>query len=436
MNILVVGGGGREHAMVWKISRSPYTETIYCAPGNAGISQLAQCVDIPVTDIKRLLHFAEKNSVDLTVVGPELPLSLGIVDLFHKNGRTIFGPSQRAAQIEASKVFAKAVMTKFNIPTAEYKEFLNAGDAEEYIKKKEPPFVVKADGLAEGKGVLICTNRKEALDGVNNIMKKKVFGDAGDKLIIEEYLTGEEASVLAITDGEKIAVLPSAQDHKAIFEGDTGPNTGGMGAYAPATITTPQMLQAVRNRVFIPLIRGLQDMGIPYRGVIYAGLMITPNGPKVLEFNCRFGDPETQAILPLLKTDLVDLMIESAEGRLKNEVVQISNQWAVCVVMASGGYPGHYEKGKVIQGVNQVPKDVLVFHAGTKRKDDHLVTSGGRVLGVTALGDSISLAIEKAYKAIGKIAFDGAYYRRDIGQKALARKMINRISEADIRSQT
>jgi phosphoribosylamine--glycine ligase len=422
MKILVVGGGGREHALVWKISKSPYTETIFCAPGNAGISQLAACVDIPATDVKELLHFAKKNSVDLTVVGPEWPLCLGLVDLFQKNGLMVFGPSRKAAQIEGSKAFAKALMAKCNIPTAEYKEFTSASDAVEHVKRKEPPYVLKADGLAEGKGVLICPNRKEALEGIDKIMKKKVFGDAGEKLIIEEYLTGEEASLLAVTDGEKIAILPSAQDHKAIFEGDTGPNTGGMGAYSPAPVVTPQILQTVRNRVFIPLVRGLKDMGITYRGVIYAGLMISPVGPKVLEFNCRFGDPETQAILPLLSTDIVDLMIESAEGRLKDEVVQISNQSAVCVVMASGGYPGHYEKGKTIQGVRQVSKDVLIFHAGTKWKDNELVTSGGRVLGVTATGDSVSQAIEKAYKAIGTITFDGAYYRRDIGQKALTRK--------------
>jgi phosphoribosylamine--glycine ligase len=422
MRVLIVGGGGREHALARSISKSPYTETIYCAPGNAGISEYAECVDIPVTDLKALLQFARKNEVDLTVVGPELPLSLGIVDLFQKHGLVIFGPTKKASQIEGSKAFAKSVMVKFGIPTADFREFKRAGEAEEHVRKTEPPYVLKADGLAEGKGVLICQNRNEAFEGIDRIMKKKAFGDAGRKLIVEELLAGQEASVIAMTDGEKIVVLPSAQDHKAVFEGDTGPNTGGMGAYAPAPVVTAQIIQMVRNRVFVPLIRGLKDMGIVYRGAVYAGLMITPTGPKVLEFNCRFGDPETQVILPLLKTDLVDLLIECAEGRLKNEEIQTTAQTAVCVVMASGGYPGGYEKGKVIQGLRPAPKDVHVFHAGTRWKDREVVTSGGRVLGVTALGDTVSQAIDRAYKAVGKITFDGAYYRRDIGHRALARK--------------
>jgi phosphoribosylamine---glycine ligase len=424
MRVLIIGGGGREHALARSVSKSPYSEVIYCAPGNAGISEVAECVDIPVTDLKALLNFARKNHVDLTAVGPELPLSLGIVDLFQKHGLVIFGPSKKASQIEGSKAFAKSVMVKFGIPTAGYREFLRPGEADEHVRKTEPPYVLKADGLAEGKGVLICQNRNEAFEGIDRIMRKKAFGDAGRKLIIEELLTGQEASVLAMTDGEKVALLPSAQDHKAVFEGDTGPNTGGMGAYAPAPVVTAQILQTVRDGVFVPLIHGLRDMGIVYRGVVYAGLMITPSGPKVLEFNCRFGDPETQVILPLLKTDLVDLMLECAEGRLKNEEIQTTGQTAVCVVMASGGYPGSYEKGKVIQGLGSAPKDVQVFHAGTRWKDRDVVTSGGRVLGVTALGDTISQAIDRAYKAVGKITFDGAYYRRDIGHRApaLARK--------------
>jgi phosphoribosylamine---glycine ligase len=422
MRVLIVGGGGREHALARSISKSPYTETIYCAPGNAGISEYAECVDIPVTDLKALLHFARKNEVDLTVIGPELPLSLGIVDLFQKHGLVIFGPTRKASQIEGSKAFAKSVMVKFGIPTADFREFKRAEEAEEHVRRTEPPYVLKADGLAEGKGVLICQSRNEAFEGIDRIMKKKAFGDAGKVLIIEELLTGQEASVLAMTDGEKIVVLPSAQDHKAVFEGDTGPNTGGMGAYAPAPVVTAQILQTVRGRVFVPLIQGLKDMGIVYRGVVYAGLMVTSAGPKVLEFNCRFGDPETQVILPLLKTDLVDLMIECAEGRLKNEEIQTTGQTAVCVVMASGGYPGSYEKGKVIQGLHPAPKDAFVFHAGTRWKDREVVTSGGRVLGVTALGDTVSQAIDRAYKAVGKITFDGAYYRRDIGHRALVRK--------------
>ena len=421
MRVLVVGGGGREHALVWKISKSPYSENIYCAPGNAGISRTAECLDIAAVDIKGLIHFAERNAIDLTVVGPEQPLVEGIVDQFQKRQLPIFGPCQAAAKIEGSKAFARELMTKFRIPSPAYRVFTNPNEAAEFVKKKEPPFVLKADGLAEGKGVLVCPNRTAAFGGIEAIMKKKTFGEAGKKLVIEEYLSGEEVSVLAITDGEKIVILPSAQDHKPIFEGDTGPNTGGMGAYSPAPLIKPSQMDSIRAEVFAPLIHGMGEMGIPYRGVLYAGLMITPAGPKVLEFNCRFGDPEIQAILPLLQTDILDLMMESAEGRLKNEQVQISKQSAVCVVMASGGYPGSYEKGKVIRGLQSIPHDILVFHAGTKSKDGDLMTAGGRVLGVTALGDTISQAIESAYRAVGKITFDGAYFRRDIGHKALVR---------------
>lgn len=422
MNVLVVGGGGREHALVWKISRSPYIEKIFCAPGNAGIAELAECVDIPVTDVRGLVQFAEKNGVDLTVVGPELPLSLGLVDALSKRGLTAFGPTKKAAQVEGSKAYAKSLMVRFGIPTAAYREFTKTEPALDHLMKAAYPLVVKADGLAEGKGVLICDTREQALDGLDRIMRRRDFGDAGKKLIVEEMLTGEEASVLALTDGEKIALLPSAQDHKAVFEGDRGPNTGGMGAYAPAPVMTPRLLKTVRETVFVPMIAGMRSMGIPYRGVLYAGLMITRSGPKVLEFNCRFGDPETQAILPLVKTDLVDLMIECAEGRLKNESVELEEGSSVCVVMASGGYPGPYEKGKVIQGLGSIPEDVRVFHAGTKRKDGNAVTSGGRVLGVTAAAESIERAIGKAYQAVGRITFDGAYYRKDIGHRALKRK--------------
>jgi phosphoribosylamine--glycine ligase len=422
MKVLVVGGGGREHAVVWKISKSPYLETLYCAPGNAGISGIAECVDIASTDIKGLLQFAKKNAIDLTVVGPEAPLVLGITDEFAKHGLLCFGPSRKAARIEGSKAFAKELMVKCRIPTAEFRTFTDASAAADHVRKKEPPLVLKADGLAEGKGVLVCGNRAEALAGIDRIMKRKAFGDAGKTLVVEEFLAGEEASVLAVTDGDKMVILPSAQDHKPIFEGDTGPNTGGMGAYSPAPVMKPETLKVVRDRVFAPMIHGLREMGIPYRGVLYAGLMITPDGPKVLEFNCRFGDPETQAILPLLQTDLVDIMMESAEGRLKDETIQVSQQSAVCVVMASGGYPGSYEKGKVIHGLRDVPRDILVFHGGTKRKNGDVVTAGGRVLGVTGLGDSVPEAIEKAYRAVGKIMFDGAYYRKDIGHRALLRK--------------
>jgi len=419
MKVLVIGGGGREHALTWKISKSKYVEQVFCAPGNAGISEIAACADIAPTDIKELIRYAERNQVDLTVVGPELPLSLGIVDAFQKRDLSIFGPNQKAARIESSKVYAKELMVKYGIPTADFQMFSDHHKAIQYIQNRQPPFVIKADGLAEGKGVLICPNRNTAIEGVNRIMKKKVFGNAGRRILIEECLVGEEVSVLAITDGDTVVTLPPAQDHKAIFEGDEGPNTGGMGAYAPAPVLNAALQEIVKQKVLLPLVRGMKSEGKLYKGVLYAGLMLTREGPKVLEFNCRFGDPETQAILPLLKTDLVDLMTESADGTLKNKTVETWNAFSVCVVMASGGYPGKYKKGKAIQGLHAVFPDVQVFHAGTKFKNGDMVTNGGRVLGVTAVGDTISMAIEKAYQTVGKITFDGAYYRKDIGHRAL-----------------
>lgn len=421
MKVFVVGGGGREHALVWKLSKSKYVEQISCAPGNPGISETALCENIPASDVKELARYAERNQFDLTVVGPELPLSLGIVDEFQKRELPIFGPTRKAAAIESSKVFAKETMVKYKIPTADFRVFSEINRALKHIQEHQPPFVLKADGLAEGKGVLICPNRDEAVKGVERIMKQKAFGDAGKRMIIEECLVGEEVSVLAITDGETVVTLPPAQDHKAAFEGDEGPNTGGMGAYAPAPALTPQLQETVKQTIILPLIRGLKSEGRIYRGVLYVGLMLTHEGPKVLEFNCRFGDPETQVILPLLKTDLVDLMSESVDGKLKNQPVELWNKSAVCVVMASGGYPGKYEKGKAIQGLENAYTDVQVFHAGTKFKNGDVVTHGGRVLGVTATGGTISEAIEKAYQAVGKITFDGAYYRKDIGHRALVR---------------
>jgi phosphoribosylamine--glycine ligase len=419
MNVLVIGGGGREHALIWKISKSKYVEQLFCIPGNAGISEIAVCADISPTDIRELVRFAERNQVDLTVVGSEQPLSLGIVDAFQKKGLPIFGPTQKAAQIESSKVYAKEIMMKYNIPTANYHTFSDYRKAVAYINASQPPYVLKADGLAEGKGVLMCPNRNVAFEGAERIMKKKAFGDAGKRMLIEECLFGNEISVLAITDGETVVTLPPAQDHKAALEGDEGPNTGGMGAYAPAVMLNSALQETVRQKILIPLIRGLKAEGRPYQGVLYAGLMLTQEGPKVLEFNCRFGDPETQAILPLLKTDLVDLMVESVDHKLKNKALDIWNRASVCVIMASGGYPGKYEKGKIIQGLQNIPPDILVFHAGTKFKNGKVVTNGGRVLGVTATGETISVAIEKAYQAVSTITFDGAYYRKDIGHRAL-----------------
>ncbi len=421
MRVLVVGSGGREHVLVWKILQSPKVEKVFCAPGNGGIAQIAECVDIEATDIKTLLHFAQKKKIDLTVVGPELPLTLGIVDRFREKGLTIFGPTEKAAAIESSKGFAKDFMAKYRIPTAEYQIFADPEEVIQYIHKKEPPLVLKADGLAAGKGVLVCKSRDEAYDGVDKIMKQKIFGDAGNRLIVEEFLRGEEASVLSITDGKDIVTLPPAQDHKPVFEGDRGPNTGGMGAYAPAPVVSPKLLKTIREKVLLPTVRGMEKEGRLYQGVLYVGLMITPEGPKVLEFNCRFGDPETQAILPLLETDIVELIKASIEGRVKDVSLAVRNEVAVCVIMASGGYPGSYKKGEIIYGLDQIPSDVLVFHAGSKIKGKDIVTAGGRVLGVTALASTIEAAIEKVYKAVGKITFDGAYYRGDIGYRALRR---------------
>lgn len=420
MKVLVVGGGGREHTLVWKIAQDPIVEKIYCAPGNGGIRELAECVSISDSDIEGVLKFADNKQIDLTVVGPEVPLTLGIVDAFQAQGLTIFGPSQKAAEIEGSKVFSKFIMDKYHIPTASYKTFEKFEDAKKYIEKGPIPVVVKASGLAAGKGALVCFTYEEALEALKKVMVKKEFGSAGDKVIIEEYLRGEEASVLAITDGEKIIPLVPAQDHKAILDGDKGPNTGGMGAYAPAVTIDDEMLQTVQKKILEPTIQGMALEGRPYKGVLYAGLMLTSRGPKVVEFNCRFGDPETQVILPLIKNNLIEIMTASIDGTLDKVKIEQEDKVAVCVVMSSGGYPGSYEKGKQILGLNRTWDDgITIFHAGTKLMDDKYVTSGGRVLGVTALGDDVREAIKKAYGTVGKITFDGAYYRRDIGYKAL-----------------
>ncbi len=421
MKVLVVGSGGREHALVWKISQSPRVEKIYCAPGNGGISQIAECVDIEATDIKGLVQFAKKKRIDLTVIGPELPLTFGIVDRFQENGLPIFGPNRAAAEIEGSKGFAKRFMKKYKIPTADYQIFTDPEEAVAYINKKEPPLVLKADGLAAGKGVLVCHTRSELYDGIDQIMKKRVFGEAGSRLVIEEFLQGEEASVLAVTDGVDMVVFPPAQDHKPIFEHDRGPNTGGMGAYAPAPVVDSKMLKIIRHKILDPTIKGMREEGREYRGVIYAGLMITTEGPKVLEFNCRFGDPETQAILPLIETDLVDLMEASIKRGVGEVELKIKKGFAVCVVIASGGYPGKYEKGKTIHGLDDVSSDTLVFHACTKRRGDQLITSGGRVLGITCIDSSVKGAIEKTYIGVSRITFDGAYYRKDIGYRVVGK---------------
>lgn len=424
MKILVVGSGGREHALVWGISQSPYRPQIYCAPGNPGIAQLATCVDIPVGDIPGLLRFARDNAIDLTVVGPEAPLVAGIVDEFEASGLTIFGPSQRAAEIEGSKAFAKELLTKYHIPTASGLVFDVYEEARNYLHEVSYPRVVKADGLAAGKGTFICRNLQDGLDALDKIMKQLVFGNAGQRVVIEEYMPGEEASVLALSDGTSLAVLPPAQDHKRIFDNDEGPNTGGMGAYAPAPVVDEQMLQRIKKEILEPTIKAMTLEGRPYRGVLYAGLMIGETGPQIVEYNCRFGDPEAQAVLPVIDGDLVEGMLRVARGDLGDFQIEWNRKWAVCVVMASGGYPGPYERGKEIYGLDRdFGSNVLIFHAGTAASSDHrhIVTAGGRVLGVTGVADDFRTARELAYGAVKKITFDRAYYRKDIGARALAR---------------
>ena len=422
MKILVIGSGGREHVLVWKIAQSNLVDKIYCAPGNAGIESIAECIDISVDDFDGLLKFARKEKIDLTVVGPEVPLVNGIVDQFEQNGLPVFGPSKAAAELEGSKAFAKLIMDKYDIPTGSYKTFSGYEDAVNYLETTACPVVIKADGLAAGKGAIVCQNYKEAEAAIKLIMKDRAFGDAGNRVVIEEFLEGEEASVLALTDGENYVCMAPAQDHKAVFDDDKGPNTGGMGAYAPAPIVDSKMMERVKKEIIEPTIKGMALEGRPYRGVLYAGLMITNDGPKVIEFNCRFGDPETQAILPLVNTDLVKAMLAISERKLKDLKWEESKKSAVCVIISSGGYPGSYQKGKKILGLDRdFGDDVFLFHAGTKKDDDAIVTNGGRVVGVTAVADTVQDAMEKAYKAVGKVTFDGAYYRKDIGARAIKR---------------
>ncbi len=421
MNILVVGSGGREHAIVWKIAKSSKVKKIFCAPGNPGIAKLAECVPIKIEDINGLREFAVKEKIDLTVVGPELPLTLGIVDSFEEKGIRIFGPSKKAAEIEGSKVFAKDLMQKYGIPTAAYKVFKNPKDAKDYVKEHSLPLVVKADGLAAGKGVIICKTKEDALDAIKLIMEKREFGKAGDRIIVEEFLKGHEVSFLAITDGKTVIPLPPCQDHKAAFDGDKGPNTGGMGAYSPAPIINAKLKQEIMSMIMIPTVKAMEKEGRPYKGVLYAGLMVTNDGPRVLEYNCRFGDPETQPIMMKLRNDLVDVLFTAVEGKLSKIKLNCENKVALCVVMASKGYPGDYEKGKEIKGIEEASKlkDVVVFHAGTAINGDKLVTAGGRVLGVTAMGVGIKRAMNKVYGAVTKIKWEGAHYRKDIGAKAI-----------------
>lgn len=423
MRILVVGSGGREHAIVWKLKQSPSVTQVYCAPGNAGIGLDCTNVAIPATDIQRLIQFAKKEKIDLTVVGPEAPLVLGIVDEFEKVGLKVFGPSKKAAELEGSKKFAKEIMRKANVPTADFRVFTNTAEAISYIEECEEGrrFVVKADGLAAGKGVTVCANNEEARDAVKRMLLNKEFGEASSRIVIEDRLEGEEASLLAFVDGSTILPLEAAQDHKAAHDGDTGPNTGGMGAYSPTPVIDSDLVDQVVEKVLVPMVHEMNKEGRPFRGCLYAGLMLTHQGPKVLEFNVRLGDPETQAVLMRLKSDLAQVMLAVAEGKLDQiEPLEWDPRPSVCVVMASAGYPGSYEKGFPIRGLDeaaQVP-ETKVFHAGTKSNGDQIVNDGGRVLGVTAIGASVSEAKLRAYQAVKCIRWDGAWCRKDISDKA------------------
>ncbi len=429
MKILVIGSGGREHALVWKIAQSRLVKKIFCAPGNGGIAQIAECVDIKADDIGSLTAFAGKEKVTLTVVGPEAPLAAGIVDEFTERRLRVFGPAKKAAQLEGSKVFAKQLMAKYKVPTAAFEVFDDPDAALRFIDKKGAPCVVKADGLAAGKGVVVATTADEAKSAVRLMMQEKAFGGAGSRVIIEDCLQGEEASILVLTDGKTVVPLASSQDHKRIFDNDQGPNTGGMGAYSPAPCVTGAIFQEILETIVHRTIDGLAREGIVYRGVLYAGVMLTAGGPATLEFNVRFGDPETQAILPRLQSDLVEVMLAATEGNLSRyRELSWDTRPCVCVVVASGGYPGDYQQGNEIDGLEAVAgmKGVVVFHAGTKKRaaagpqpSAVYVTNGGRVLGVTALGATIKEAQQAAYSAAGKIHFEGMHYRHDIGQRAL-----------------
>ena len=418
MKVLVIGSGGREHAIIWKLAQSRVVDKIYCTPGNAGISEIAECVEVESKDFSALLDFVKYEWIDLTVVGPEDPLANGIVDIFQKDGRKIIGPTKAGAQLESSKVFAKDFMKRHKIPTAEYKVFTSYAHAEEYIRLKGTPIVVKADGLAAGKGVFVCQNYNEAIDALKLIMKEKIFGSAGDRVIIEQCLYGKEVSYLVFTDGKSIIPMVTSKDHKRLLDNDEGPNTGGMGTFSPNPIITPELEIEILETIIKPTIKGLKQDGIVYKGILYAGLMIVNNKPYVLEFNCRFGDPETQVILPRLETDIIDIFMAIVEQKLNKVDVKWKNEASLCVILASEGYPGKYEKGIPIYGLEMFKglKDIIVFHAGTKFDDEgKVVTNGGRVLGVTTLGKDIKEARQKAYSAVQLIKFEGMQYRKDIG---------------------
>jgi phosphoribosylamine--glycine ligase len=420
MKILVLGSGGREHALVWKLRQSPRNPALYCAPGNAGTAQLATNVPIKITEQQKLVEFARSEGIDLTVVGPDDALAAGIVDLFQKHGLRIFGPTQSGARLESSKVFAKEFMERHGIPTAKSGSFSDSSEAQRFCQKATHPIVVKADGLALGKGVIIARNSWESGLAVHEIMDARKFGDAGKQVLIEEFLEGEECSIHALVDGNSYLLFPAAQDHKRALDGDQGLNTGGMGTFSPPSkLLTPELEERVRREVLDPFIAGLKKDGLDFRGMLFPGLMITADGPKVLEFNCRFGDPETQVLLTRLESDLVELLEATIDGRLADVKASWKPESAVCVVMASQGYPGSYPSGKVINGLEKSPESVTVFHAGTRQENGKVVTAGGRVLGVTALAPDLAAARQRAYAAVDGINFEGRQFRRDIAVKGL-----------------
>ncbi|TCP69152.1 phosphoribosylamine--glycine ligase [Baia soyae] len=420
MRVLIIGSGGREHALLWKIAQSPKVKEIFVAPGNAGMMNIATLVPISVEDLDGLRQFALEQQIDLTIVGPEVPLLHGIVDQFQEAGLSVFGPNGQAAQIEGSKRFAKDFMKKHDIPTAHYQAFTDAEEAKQYVRQTGVPIVIKADGLAAGKGVVVATTLGEAELAISEAMEQKVFGSAGDVVIVEEFLVGQELSLMAFVDGTTVVPMVPAQDHKPAYDGDLGPNTGGMGTYSPVPQFSEDALSLAVQTVLEPMVQAFQKEGIDYRGVLYAGLMMTPEGPKVIEFNARFGDPETQVVLPRLTSDLVEIMIAVVEGRLRADLVTWSDEAAVCVILSAGGYPGPYQSGLPITGmVNQLDHRESVYHAGTRYEGSQLVTAGGRVLGVTALGENLQIAREKAYSLVEQIHFPSAHYRKDIAEKAI-----------------
>lgn len=419
MKVAVIGGGGREHTLAWKLSQSLNVEKLYAIPGSAAMAEIATCVSMPLSDLEGIANYCVQEGIDMIVVGPEVPLTEGLADICQAKGLAVFGPNKAAAQMEGSKVFAKNLMKKYHVPTAAYASFTDGEAAKQYIHEQGAPIVVKADGLAAGKGVVVAQTEEEAIDAVNAMMEDHIFGASGGRIVVEECMVGEEASLLTFVDGKTIVPMISAQDHKRIFDNDEGPNTGGMGAYAPAPVMTPALVKEVEDTILRPTIEGLRQEGITYQGCLYAGLMITAKGPKVVEFNCRFGDPETQAVLPLLDSDLAEIMYACTQGNLRPDMVQWKPASACCVIMASAGYPASSHKGDVIEGLDALDQDAMVFHSGTAKKDGSYVTNGGRVLGVTAVAPTLQEAISKAYKNVHAIHFDGQQVRSDIGAKGL-----------------